>query len=103
MTPAYPGESRIRKFTSARLLSSERQKREDAGTHFIECPYYLLLLRMMLVIPSVVRRRGVRKYGVVHDIILNHATDIERGRVESLENFRWTGPEVAPDCYYRDP
>jgi len=57
---------------------------------------------MMLVVPPIVRRRGIRKHGVVRDIILNHATDIERGRVEPVKDFRRAGPEIAQDCYYRD-
>src|SRR5260221_283666 len=44
---------------------------------------------MMFVISSVVRRRRIRKYHIVSDVVVSNAADVERLGIKDRENRRW--------------
>ena len=49
----------------------------------------------MLVVPTVVRRRSVRKHHVVGDVVMSNTADIEGGGIEPGEYFRRTRAQIA--------
>jgi hypothetical protein len=54
-----------------------------------------LWLGVMLVVPTVVRRRSVRKDKIVCNIVMSDPADIEGGWIESSKNRRRTRAQIA--------